>query len=247
MSTGLRRTHIRTRPCSRMEIAIAAREGRARVDLVESALVPRVIRLGPAAASVAIIAGSALLVDGDHVSCRVRVGAGCRLELEDVGGTVAYGSTGRRSSWTIHIEVAAGGSLVWHTMPFVAADASHVTRTTVIRLARGASALLRETLVLGRHGERGGTIRANSEVVDERGTLLREDIVLSGEAPRTGVLGSARVLDTAMSFGIRRNALPGALQLERPGTVVRAIGSETHAATVEFAWREWSGAHVTVA
>lgn len=222
-----------------MHIALESRNGRAHVDLRAGLLVPRLVAAGEDTASVAVIAGGALLLDGDHVEARVLVGAGCLLEIEDIGGTVAYGSTGRPSSWTVHIEVAEGGCLIWHTLPFVVADDADVTRTTTMRLGPGATALVRETLVLGRTGERGGRLRASSDVTGEAGPLLREELVLDGAAPRVGVLGGARVLDGALSAGRRRNAASGALQLDGPGTIVRVLGAQTHAATVEGAWRAW--------
>lgn len=223
-----------------MHIAVETRNGRAHVDLRAGLLVPRLVTAGEDLASVAVIAGGALLLDGDHVEVRVRVASGCLLEIEDIGGTVAYGSTGTPSSWTVDIDVAEGGCLIWHTLPFVVADAADVTRTTTIRLGRGAVALVRETLVLGRTGERGGRLRACTDVTGTGGPLLREELVLDGAARRIGVLGDARVLDSAMSFGRRRNAAPGALQLDRPGTIVRALGAHTHAATVEEAWHGWA-------
>jgi urease accessory protein len=222
-----------------VHIAVESRGGRARVDLRAGLLVPRLVGAGEDSASVAVIAGRALLLDGDHVEAHVRVGAGCLLEIEDIGGTVAYGSTGTPSSWTVDIEVAEGGCLIWHALPFVVADAADVTRTTTIRLGRGATALVRETLVLGRTGERGGRLRACTHVTAEEGPLLREELVLDGAAPRIGVLGDARVLDGALSVGRRREAASGALQLDGPGTIVRALGAHTHAATVEQAWRAW--------
>ncbi|RAG63391.1 urease accessory protein, partial [Burkholderia multivorans] len=49
---------------------------------------PRLItRSAGGRAHVAIVAGGAALLGGDAVSIRIRVGPGCSLLIEDIGGT----------------------------------------------------------------------------------------------------------------------------------------------------------------
>ena len=103
------------------------------------------------------MATTALLLAGDDVDIEIDVGAGCRLDLVDIAGTVAYDARrrptdDRRSSWSVRIQVAAGGVLTWHGEPFVAADGSEPHRSTAVDLAGGGIVCLRETLVLGRSG-----------------------------------------------------------------------------------------------
>ncbi|QEE62062.1 urease accessory protein UreD [Salinibacterium sp. dk2585] len=211
----------------------------AQVQLRGDMLAPRLLGAGRDSARVGIIAGEALLLAGDTVETEVRVGEGCTLELEDIGGTVAYGGDGAASRWRVSITVERGARLIWHTMPFVVADGADVCRTTSIVLGRGAVAMLRETFVLGRTGESGGRLLARTDVELDGRALYRESLTLDGALPRIGVLGTHRVIDSAMSLGRRRASPPGALQLAGEGTIVRAMGNAAHLATVESEWAQW--------
>lgn len=211
----------------------------AQVLLRGGMLAPRLLGAERASARVGIIAGEALLLAGDTVETEVRVGEGCTLELEDIGGTVAYGGNGEVSRWHVSITVERGARLVWHTMPFVIADGADVRRSTSIVLGRGALAMLRETFVLGRSGETGGRILASTDVELDGRALYRESLTLDASRPRIGVLGTHRVMDSAMSLGHRRASPAGALQLAGEGTIVRAMGSAAHLATVESEWTRW--------
>lgn len=253
-----------------------------KVRLTAGLLQPRLVSRTAGFAHVALVAGGATLLGGDAVTIKVDVGAGCTLRIEDIGGTVAYPSTGRSSEWNVDVVVGDGGVLVWEAFPFVVADRALVSRRTTVR--RGADALvcLRETLVLGRTGEAGGRIVSSTDIRDTDGTpFFVEELSLDGDHPRPGVLGRSRVLDTAIMVGAdpeeeatpaeavgpggdppaeadwaateaARTAGPNGhratadtddghvLVLARPGAVVRAIGSATHAAHVDARWRRWT-------
>jgi urease accessory protein len=203
-------------------IHLSAAPGRARLITRAGALVPRVIESGPAFARVAIVAGGALLLGGDSVRVSITVGAGCTLELEDIGGTVAYNADGVRSEWLVEVTVEENALLIWHGLPLVVADGANVDRrTTLTLLGSGAMACLRETIVLGRTGERGGTIdlrttvNATSLPVDpsESGVhqqyegiteaLFVERLRVNGAEPVPGVVGDTRVLDSLLLLGTR--------------------------------------------
>lgn len=69
---------------------VAGRD-RPKVRLSPGLLQPRLVsRRAGGHAHVALVAGGAVLLGGDTVSIEVRVGTGCTLVVEDVGGTVAY-------------------------------------------------------------------------------------------------------------------------------------------------------------
>ncbi|WP_230745958.1 urease accessory protein UreD [Brevibacterium sp. CCUG 69071] len=153
-------------------------------------------------AHIALVAGGATLLGGDAVSIKVEVGAGCTLRIEDIGGTVAYPSTGLPSEWTVDVVVGNGGTLVWESFPFVVADRAVVNRRTMVRRGTDSLACLRETLVLGRTGEAGGRIVSSTDIRDFDGKpCFVEELTLDGEQPQPGVLGRARVLDTAIMVG----------------------------------------------
>ena len=92
--------------------------------------------------------------------------------------------------------------MVWAGEPFVVADGADVTRTTTVELAETATALIRETLVLGRSSELGGRLRSRTAVRRESRPIMVEDLVLTPDdrvAP--GLLGDARVIDSLLRLG----------------------------------------------
>ncbi|WP_166845740.1 urease accessory protein UreD [Isoptericola sp. BMS4] len=225
--------------------------GPVRVTSADGLLAVRTVSRGPDRAEVALVATGAVLLGGDHVVVRVRVGAGCALRITDVGGTVAYDADGVPSRWDVEIELDDDARLEWYGMPFVVCDGADVARSTTARLGPRAGLVLRETVVLGRHGERGGRVVVRSAVSDDTGPLLVEDVDVCGAAPVPGVLGGHRVLDTlsvldgtderagsdrSWSSGALAGALPAGattMHLECGGTVTRWLGDAAHLSPIE--------------
>jgi len=222
-------------------IEVDAAEHRASVRLSTAQLAPRLISRSSRVASVALVAAGALLLPGDQVAIRIRVGAGCLLRLEDIGGTVAYGGRPERSRWVADIELEEGAALVWAAKPLIVADGAEVVRTTRARIADSAALLIRETTVLGRSGERGGTIRSRTMVDRGRHPLLAEGLHASGAAPQPGVLGAHSVFDAVVLAGIRPVVqTPGTMMLEGPGAVSRHLGSHTHESPLGALSHRWT-------
>lgn len=224
-------------------IALEQADGPVRLRLVPGLLQPRLVSRTRTGARVALVAAGATLLGGDEVSVDVHVGAGCTLEIEDVGGTVAYESTGAPSRFDVSIRLEEGARLVWRAHPFVVTDGADVRRRTSIALGHGAALLLRETLVLGRTGECGGHLASALEARDADGApLLLEHLDLDGAAPRHGVLGPHRVLDTAVLLGRRppESTGPRVLHLEAPGALGRTLGASTHGTGVEELMEAWA-------
>ncbi|MET0672028.1 MAG: urease accessory protein UreD [Microbacterium pygmaeum] len=225
---------------STTRIAVTAGVPRAHIDLVVGALAPRLIDRAERRARVALTAAGMLLLGGDRVHIRVDVGAGCTLDLEDVGGTVAYPTRGVPSEWIVDIDVGAGGVLRWHGLPFVLAAGADVRRRTTIFLQPQARALVRETLVLGRHAETGGHLRSSFDVADAGGPVLCETLEIDGVVPEPGVLGDARAVDSVIAAGFRPPSAPGHLVLDQPGAIARHLGGQSHESDLEPTWTQWS-------
>ena len=221
-------------------IAVRRGDPRAHVDLAVGALAPRLISRDESRAHIALAAAGMLLLGGDRVHLEIEVGEGCVLELEDVGGTIAYRADGQRSSWTMDARVESGGTLLWRSLPFVVADGADVVRRSTVHLAAGATAVIRETLVLGRHGERGGRLASSFTARDPDGPLLVEHLDLDGSTPAPGVLGGHRVLDTVIALGFRPPVSTGDLVLEHPGAIARHLGTETHTSRLDRVCDQWS-------
>lgn len=225
-----------------------ANGGPVRVATTPGLLQARTVSRGPDRAHVALVAGGAMLVGGDRVAVEVEVGEGCALELEDVGGTLAYPGEGRRSAFDVTIRLEAGAHLVWRSLPFVVAEGAAVDRTVTITLGQGAALCVRETLVLGRTGERGGALRSRLHARTVDGDpLLLEDLDLDGARPVTGVMGPYRVLDSVLLLGARPQAAPAdgavVLELETPGSLARALAHDAHSAVLDAVLEDWASQH----
>ncbi len=223
-------------------ISIIAGPGRAKVELDAGALVPRLIEWSAASARVVLVAGGALLLGGDRVGMTITVGAGCLLELEDIGGTVAYDSDGVRSAWDVDVRIAPGGLLVWHGLPFIVSSGSNVHRDLTVSLAPTATVAYRETIVLGRSGEAGGSLDARTTVTTGGRETLVERLRLDGRDDDPGLLGGRRVLDSIVLVG-RRAVGPSAdalmLDLDEPGCIVRSIHDDAHRSPIGGVWSDW--------
>ncbi|WP_068160400.1 urease accessory protein UreD [Rhodococcus phenolicus] len=224
-----------TEPSTPTTVAVEAARGRARCRLVPGAFGPRVQGGDARGARVALVATGALLLGGDEVVLDLEVGAGAWLEVVETAGTVAYDAAGRASSWTVRARLGAGATLVWDGLPFVVADGAEVTRRTELVLDRDARVVLRETLVLGRSGERGGAVRSRTVATCEGRPLLVEDLDLSPQVRALpGVVGSHRVVDSVLALGWRpvSGADPGdgayRFDLDGPGALVRWLGDDLH-------------------
>ncbi|MGK2852882.1 MAG: urease accessory protein UreD [Microbacteriaceae bacterium] len=217
-------------------ISVHPGETRVRVGLVIGALAPRLIDRDAASARVALAAAQMLLLDGDTVRIEIEVGAGCTLEIEDIGGTVAYPGT---SSWAVRARIGAGGRLLWRGLPFVITAEARTRRRTELVLGPDAAVLLRETLVLGRHGEIGGAIESGVTAAGDDGPFLVERLEADGAFPGPGILGAHRVVDSVIAIGYRPPTGPGDLVLEQPGAVARFLGQHAHASGLDAVWSAW--------
>ncbi|WP_277209280.1 urease accessory protein UreD [Isoptericola croceus] len=226
-----------------------------RVDTADGLLAVRTVSRGTDRAEVALVATGAVLLGGDHVLVRVDVADRCALRITDVGGTVAYDGEGVACRWDVEVRLGRGSRLDWYGMPFVVSDGADVVRATTVRLGAGSRLVLRETVVLGRDGERGGRVALHSDVADDGGPVLVEEVTACGTDRVPGVLGAHRVLDTLTDLRSTDDldvpaesdlpeAVPDAvplsdgaatLQLDRGGTLTRWLGAATHLSPIERA------------
>ncbi|WP_353866764.1 urease accessory protein UreD [Svornostia abyssi] len=129
---------------------------------------------------------AASLLAGDRLEIDVRCGPGARLRLVDVAALVAHDVRGGEPAQVeVRLEVGARARLEWEAQPLVLAAGSAVRRHTEVELRRGAAALLRDTLVLGRAGELAGRLSTHTDV-------RHESRPLHAEALDTGDVGLLR-------------------------------------------------------
>jgi urease accessory protein len=161
--------------------AVAGQDGVTRLPVLSSQA-PLVLRRTPSA--VYLVGGAAGPVGGDDLSLRISVGAGAFLRLRTVAASIALpGLDGHESVLRVSVTVAAGGRLEYLPEPVVlTTEARHATLVSVT-LAAGASLLLRDELLLGRHGEAGGAGRTVLRVDYAGRPLLRQSLAASGTDP----------------------------------------------------------------
>jgi urease accessory protein len=142
--------------------------------------VPLVLR--PAAGALYLAAGAGGPLGGDDLELCVQVGPGAALTLRTVGATVALPGPGE-SVLTLRLDVAAGGRLAVLPEPTVVADRARHRTVVEATVAAGGVLLLREEVLLGRHGEAGGAYRGLLRVDLDGAPLLRHELVLDGADP----------------------------------------------------------------
>ncbi|MCI9859610.1 urease accessory protein UreD [Microbacterium proteolyticum] len=225
-------------------VEVAPRGADAAYSLSGELIVPRLIARRGRHVEVALVAGRAMLLPGDHVHLDIRVGEGCTLDLIDIGGLVVYGRPDlgdEPSGWRADITLGPGARLTWEGLPTVVTADGELVRSTVLRLASGASVALLETLVLGRTGEAGGRLRSDLDAADAAGPLLRESLEVRGDRPEPGVLGRSRVMDSIVVLGDRLDAVDEAgitrLDLAGDGTTLRYLGEAAHHSPLGELWR----------
>ena len=153
---------------------------------------PLVLRRTPSA--VYVVGGAAGPIGGDSLSLRITVGAGAFLRLRTAAASIALpGLDGLESVLRVTVTVAAGGRLEYLPEPVVVtAGARHATLVSAT-LAAGASMVLRDEVLLGRHGEAGGSARSVLRVSYAGRPLLRHSLEVVGYRPgQPGARGACR-------------------------------------------------------
>jgi len=108
------------------------------------------------------------------------------LQLRTVAASVALpGLDDSESVLTVTASVAKGGVLEYLPAPMVVADEARHTTVIEVDLAASAALVLRDEIILGRHGERGGACRTRLCVDYDGRPLLRHDVCSSRRSPRT--------------------------------------------------------------
>lgn len=208
-------------------------------------LAPRPLLPCPGRIRVALVGIRAGLLAGDELNLKISVGPGAHLELVEPAGLVAYDHRGGSARWQARVDIAEGGELTWHGLPFVVSSGADVERVMDARLASGARMLWRDTLVLGRSGERGGRVRAMTRVAYEGRELLVEDLDLTDPDLRElpGILGPNRVIGSVAALGATPPGPPHPyrMDLAGPGAQVRLLDTVAPAVDAELTevWESW--------
>lgn len=204
-------------------------------------LAPRVVH-GPVGwTSLVLVQTIASPLAGDEVEIDVEVEPGARLALAANGATLAY-PHGVPAAITMRCRVGRGGRLSWLAQPLILAAGCDLSSRLELELEEGAVALVRETVVLGRHGESPGRFVGTTRADLDGVPLLRDEVRIGPGRATTIDIGAARAVGTVALLGARLDAAPGddELELHGPGRLVRALGPDavSIAARVERAEQE---------
>jgi len=215
--------------------SLDAASGITRLPVLRSQ-VPLVLRRTPEA--VYLVGGAAGPIGGDLLDLRIDVGAGAFLRVRSAAASITLpGPDGLESVLTVTAVVEAGGCLEYLPEPVVvSAGARHAT-IFLVTLAEGASLLLRDELLLGRHGEAGGTARSVLRVDYAGRPLLRQALEISGtDAVSLGpaVLAGHRAVGNLLRAGqavstddvAYADATVAVMPLAGPGVLVTALADD---------------------
>lgn len=149
---------------------------------------------------IAVTAGAAGPVGGDDLGLSVEVGAGSALVLSEISPTLLLpGPHQARSRTSVHIQVAAGGTLIWLPEPMIAAHHCDHLNDVDVHLEEGARFFMREEILLGRHGETSGQVRQRISVRLAGRPLFRQDLRLgTPDSGTPSVLGTHRAVGSAV-------------------------------------------------
>jgi urease accessory protein len=202
---------------------------------------------GAGAVHVALVQTGAMLVGGDDVRVEVDVGPGAALVLRDISATLAHPMDGAAAQQQLLVRVAPGGCAVIAEEPLVIARGARLQREVRIELAGDARAVHRDTLVLGRHGEAGGSLLARTRV-ERDGVPLLDDGLDTSDAATHGspaVLGGARVLASVAAFGLPDgvDVPPDAFLLASGDVLLRRLAADVRSLHEVDTWlRRWQAA-----
>jgi len=229
------------RDITRVAVSADPNGRRASVRTSAGLIRPMVTRSGPAHVEVSLVAQGALLLCGDAVRIEIEVGSATSLTITEAAGTVAYDMRGGSATWDLRIRLSEKAKLIWHGEPFVVSEGAVVRRSTTIDLAADAVCLIREAIVLGREGERPGSMANATRANVEGAAALVEQADLSAASQVAGLLGRNRVVESIIALGAITDLgadCPERLTLEHGGALWRRLSTSAHTASLEGLWNQ---------
>ncbi|MHB8692921.1 MAG: urease accessory protein UreD [Solirubrobacteraceae bacterium] len=195
-------------------------------------------------ARVALVQSRASLIASDDIALSVVVEKGAALELVELGALVAYHARGGRGALLrARVSVGPRGRLVWLGQPLVVGEGSDVSSTISIELDEGALMLRGESVVLGRAGERSGSLVSRTRVSLAGMPVLDETLDTGCVSLHSPVVaGDATMIAAVTLAGVRDLEPPeGAMQAFGCATAWRSAGGSVEvgaaAASVAERWR----------
>lgn len=184
-------------------------------------------------AVVRLVGSAAGPLGGDDLGLTVRVGPGARLTLVGIAATLALpGPHGLPSHATVRIEAGEDACVDYLPEPTVVTARARHHATLTVTLAAGAHLRTREVLVLGRTGERPGSLTTRLDVTRAGHPLLRQTLTVGDPAldASAAFLAGSRVLASELSTSDTRATGSGEwwsrTRLAEGGTLTTALADD---------------------
>lgn len=195
---------------------------------------------------------------GDELVLDLKLGADTHTQMRSVAAMVVQaGGPPAVARWTVAATLGAGAALDWQPQPTVVCDGAELHSQMTVTLQRGAHAVLREEVMLGRAGQRGGRFVGELTVDLEGAPLLAHTLLLDGADPvlaGPAGTGGARVVGMLAMVGEgidrppeRAGEEPGLRwawsALDGPGWLLLALGDRVIDVSrcLDQAVQEWPG------
>ncbi len=167
-----------------------------------------------------LVHGAGGPLGGDRLALDVRVGADAVLVVRSAGATIVQPGRGSEPArWDFGVVVGPAASLDWAPEPTIVTARADYRTSLRVELAAGARAVVREVVVLGRHGCSGGRYRGRLDVIVGGVPLLAHTTLLDGADPALcgpGGIAGGRAVGTLVVVDPHVPAAADALVGERP-------------------------------
>ncbi|GHJ37255.1 urease accessory protein UreD [Streptomyces sp. TS71-3] len=184
----------------------------------EGALALRRTRSRAGEPKVTMVGAMSAPLGGDRLAIDVDVRDGARLTVDSAAATIALpGRTSEPAHYDVRMRVGGNAVLRWLPEPVISAGRSHLIMHTHVELAPGARLVLREELVLGRHGERPGTLASRLTIRLGGRPILDQELAFGTGAPDgwddAAVLGGHRSVGQLVLVAPRFEERPADVRL----------------------------------
>ncbi|MFE1551812.1 urease accessory protein UreD [Streptomyces sp. NPDC058718] len=133
---------------------------------------------------VTVVGAMSAPLGGDRLAIETDVRDGARLLVDSAAATLALpGRSAEPATYDLRIAVGEEGVLRWLPEQLVSARGSDLRMRTIVELAPTARLVLREEQILGRHGERPGTLVTRLTVRRAGRPLLDQELAYGPGAP----------------------------------------------------------------
>jgi urease accessory protein len=163
---------------------VAARDGLPVLESDGPLALRRTRAVHPHTSRVTVVGAMSAPLGGDRLAIEAEVRRGARLTVDSAAATIALpGRVPEPARYDVRLTVGEGAELRWLPEQLICAYGSDLRMRTRVELAATARLVLREEQILGRHGERPGTLATRLTVHRAGRPLLDQELFCGPGAP----------------------------------------------------------------